>query len=189
MCPFSKSMMLICCVSTWNFQPICFPGRHHLLLRQPPQMSNVHTYNFGQTIWYTCSLDDSGKPKKNYNFYQFLMSQAWKCVSSVCGIVTNHMHGDNLFGVVMLGGFNCIPWHPAGWVFCYSFTVDMENVPATNPVYIYLYSYIYIYINLFSLIPEAPQVLADALGHLCPHVEEQMCNFLEGNERHQGHNI
>ena len=37
--------------------------------------------------------------------------------------------------------------------------------------------------------PEAPQVLGDALGHLCPHVEEQVCNFLEGNKRHQGHNV
>lgn len=125
------------------------------------------------TIWYTCSFDGPGQPPPKKKL-QFLMSQAWKCVSLVCGIVTNHMHGDNLFGVVMLGGFNSIPWHPAGWVFCYSFTVDMENVPATNPVYIY------IYINLFIL------VLSLKLRKFWGM---PLAIYVEGNERHQGHNI
>lgn len=76
---------------------------------------------------------------------QFLMSQAWKCVSSVCGIVTNHMHGDN---------FN---WESSCWVdsALYLDTLQVECFVTVSLLIWKMYQQqiqSYIYINLFIVL-------------------------------------
>lgn len=162
-------MMLICCVSAWNSQPICFPVRHHLLLKQPPQMSNVHIIlvkdTYVSTIWYTCSFDGPGQPPQKKTTISHVPSLKM-CFFSL-------RYCDQPYA------WRQFVWsRHVGWIQLYTLTPCRLSVLlqfhcwygkcTSNKSSLYIYIIIYIHKFVYiSLIPEAPQVLGDALCHLC----------------------